>query len=337
MSTFSDFEGICLQDVFKTLVYTVNHHGKETSPRGIKSKEIIAPRIEIIDPRQRWITFKTRRMDVAYAIGELFWYLHGTNSVKLIEYYAPSIKKFSDDGETLNSAYGYLIFNKWGNQFKEVIRKLTDDPDSRQAIIFLREPADLWKKTKDSVCTNALQFFIRENKLHMITTMRSGDLFVGFMYDCFCFTMLQELMAIALHVDVGSYIHVPGSLHIYEQWYEYCDPIWEKEKNVYFDIGKMHINYDNVFYFVNQLCRQEKSIRIAPDIETLKHIFSIRAIESFPDYWKQIFLLLIGTKAIKLGFTEMYFYNQIFNSLLNFQNWFFVDYLKYKLEKEKSK
>ena len=71
--------------------------------------------------------------------------------------------------------------------------------------------------TKDLNCTVCLQLFIRDCKLYMTTYMRSNDLWMGFPYDVFQFTCLQILMAMKLHVGIGTYTHVAGSLHLYER------------------------------------------------------------------------------------------------------------------------
>jgi thymidylate synthase len=46
--------------------------------------------------------------------------------------------------------------------------------------------------------------------------MRSNDAYKGLPHDIFAFTMIQELIARSLNTDVGSYIHMVGSLHLYE-------------------------------------------------------------------------------------------------------------------------
>jgi thymidylate synthase len=46
--------------------------------------------------------------------------------------------------------------------------------------------------------------------------MRSSDAFKGLPHDIFCFTMLQEMIARDLGLEVGSYHHFAGSLHLYE-------------------------------------------------------------------------------------------------------------------------
>jgi thymidylate synthase len=46
--------------------------------------------------------------------------------------------------------------------------------------------------------------------------MRSNDAHTGLPHDVFCFTMLQEVVARAIGADVGRYIHMVGSLHLYD-------------------------------------------------------------------------------------------------------------------------
>jgi thymidylate synthase len=46
--------------------------------------------------------------------------------------------------------------------------------------------------------------------------MRSNDAYKGLPHDIFCFTMLQEVVARTLGVELGSYSHFVGSLHLYD-------------------------------------------------------------------------------------------------------------------------
>lgn len=45
--------------------------------------------------------------------------------------------------------------------------------------------------------------------------MRSNDAYLGLPHDIFAFTMLQEIVARSLKVEVGWYKHAVGSLHLY--------------------------------------------------------------------------------------------------------------------------
>jgi thymidylate synthase len=46
--------------------------------------------------------------------------------------------------------------------------------------------------------------------------MRSNDVYLGLSHDIFSFTMLQEIVANSIGANLGSYIHMVGSLHLYE-------------------------------------------------------------------------------------------------------------------------
>lgn len=178
--------------------------------------EVISAVTVIEDPTRGIIQSDIRKMPIRYAVGELLWYLSGSNKVSDISKYSDVWARLSDDGEHVNSAYGNRIFNYFGfDQWEHVKSLLRKDPMSRQAVIHIKDASN--KPTKDLPCTVSLQFFIRDNKLYMLTYMRSNDLWMGFTYDVFNFTALQVKMAMELGVELGTYTHVAGSLHLYKR------------------------------------------------------------------------------------------------------------------------
>lgn len=186
---------------------------KEESRDGDVVGEIINAVTVIKDPTRN-ICDGTRKMNMRYAVGELLWYMSGQNTLKSIQNITSAWDRMSDDGETVNSNYGYCIVNKYGfNQLNYVIKLLQENPNTRQAIIHIKEPSD--KESKDVNCTVCLQFFIRDEKLYLTTYMRSNDLWMGFPYDVFQFTNFQILVAMYLGIEVGTYTHIAGSLHLY--------------------------------------------------------------------------------------------------------------------------
>ena len=62
-----------------------------------------------------------------------------------------------------------------------------------------------------------MQVLIRNGLLHLIVQMRSNDVVWGLPYDVFLFTMIQELLARTLGLELGTYVHGAGSLHLYER------------------------------------------------------------------------------------------------------------------------
>lgn len=176
----------------------------------------------IENPTKNIMTNDVRKLSMRYAIGEMLWYMSGNPSLKAIQHYTKSWDRMSDDGETVNSNYGYIIQSKFDfDQYEYCKKLLIKDKNSRQAIIHIKVPVNtIENPTKDLNCTVCLQFLVRENKLYCTTYMRSNDLWLGFPYDIFQFTCLQVRMAMELGLDIGAYTHVAGSLHLYARDFE---------------------------------------------------------------------------------------------------------------------
>lgn len=178
--------------------------------------EVINAISVIEDPTKNVLLSPIRKLSMRYAVGEFLWYLSGSNKLKEISKYTKNWERFSDDGENLNSCYGWCIKHKFGfDQYEYVKELLKKDRNTRQAVIHIKEPNN--KPSKDINCTVCLQFFIRENKLYLTTYMRSCDLWYGFPYDVFNFCNLQVLLSMELGVELGTYTHICGSLHLYER------------------------------------------------------------------------------------------------------------------------
>lgn len=187
-----------------------------SSRDGIVKGEIINATTVISDPTRCILKSKIRKLSTRYAIGELLWYLSCNNSLKGIKKYTDNWDRMSDDGCTVNSNYGYCIRNKFGfDQYGYVKNLLQKDSNTRQAVIHIKDAS--CTDSKDVNCTVCLQFFIRDGKLFMTTYMRSNDIWLGFPYDVFQFTCLQIRLAMELNLDLGTYTHICGSLHLYER------------------------------------------------------------------------------------------------------------------------
>lgn len=185
----------------------------------------------IEDPTRCIMTNPVRKMSMRYAVGELLWYMSGENRLDAIRPYTKAWDRMSDDGFTVNSNYGYCIKQKFGfNQWDMVKKQLLTSPETRQAVIHIKEARDLWKHPSNDVnCTVCLQFFVRGGKLYMTTYMRSNDLWMGFPFDVFNFTAMQVLMAMELGLELGNYTHIAGSLHLYKRDYITAESRKQKE------------------------------------------------------------------------------------------------------------
>lgn len=184
--------------------------------------EIINATTVIEDVTRCIMTNPIRKLPMRYCVGELLWYMSGNNELSSIQLYTKAWDRMSDDGVTVNSNYGHCIRYKFGfDQWEFVKNLLTEHPETRQAVIHIKEARDLRANpSKDVNCTVCLQFFIREGKLYLTTYMRSNDLWMGFPNDVFQFTALQIKLAMELGLELGTYTHHAGSLHLYRRDYD---------------------------------------------------------------------------------------------------------------------
>lgn len=201
-----------LRSVFEKLLNTTSRIAPTKGP----ATEITGVLLKISHPRMRLSRTETKGT-LFSCLGELLWYLAGTNSLTFIKYYLPQYIEYSDDKKTVYGGYGPRMFGLGRNrQVLNIIELLKRKPDSRQAVIQLFDAADILEEHKDIPCTCTLQFLIRKGRLHLLTSMRSNDAFRGLPHDVFAFTMLQEIMARALNIELGTYKHAVGSLHLYD-------------------------------------------------------------------------------------------------------------------------
>lgn len=206
------------------LLNKVYHQGHEVSPRGMLIKEILACSATV-DLDRPIVNEPRRELGYKFMAAEAAWILSGDNKVSTISPYARHIKDFSDDGVFYFGAYGPKIID----QLPYVCQKLAQDRDTRQAVL------TIWRETppatKDVPCTISVQWFIRDGDLHCIDVMRSSDLWLGWPYDIFNFSMLTHYIRLLLrdHFDMnlgaGTLTLVAGSQHIYERNFEAVERI----------------------------------------------------------------------------------------------------------------
>lgn len=207
--------GQTLDDLMRSVLAEIESNGVWIKPSKGGCTELTGVLLEITNPRARLSRTEIKGTPFS-CLGELCWYLARSNSPDFIEYYIRGYGKYAD-GDELFGAYGPRLFDWRGiNQLDTVIDVLRRKPASRQAVIQLFDAADITQDHNDVPCTCTLQFMIRQDRLHMVTTMRSNDAFIGLPHDVFAFTMLQEIMARSLSVEVGGYKHAVGSLHLYD-------------------------------------------------------------------------------------------------------------------------
>lgn len=197
--------------VYKELIRKVHSVGIKSAPRGMPVKELIGQGFVLTNPKRCLTTLKSRKLNYQFAMVEKLEYLSGQSSPDRLGYYNKQMLAYlNPQTGAFDGAYGPRLLR----QYDYVLDLLKRDPDTRQAILNINQEVDK-HETLDVPCTIALQFLLRDNKLHMVAYMRSNDLLWGTPYDVNGFCFLLEAFAYWLGVEVGTYTHVAGSLHYY--------------------------------------------------------------------------------------------------------------------------
>ena len=247
------------------------------------SYEIFGVLLELTNPRARLSRSELKGTPYS-CIGELAWYLSGSNKLSDISYYLPRYKESSDDGNFVHGGYGPRLLDMCGehNQIENIVKLLKNRPSSRRAVIQLFKASDLTQDYKDIPCTTNIQFILRADRLDMMVNMRSNDVYFGLPHDVFCFTMIQELMACRLGAEVGVYKHAVGSLHLYADRINdakcYVGEGWQRQLSM----PKMGSN--NIDVQTNNFIEKEQQIKNGTKYENIDFIAE--------PYWNDILILL---------------------------------------------
>lgn len=163
-----------------------------------------------------------------YIARELEWYKSQSLFVKDIPGETPAIWKAiaSKHGE-INSNYGWAVWSTQNySQFANCAKELINNPDSRRGIMIYTRPRMQYDFERDGMsdfmCTNNVQYLIRDNKVHAVVNMRSNDVVFGYRNDyawqLYVLEQLTKLLnASGKNYSVGDIIWNVGSLHVYER------------------------------------------------------------------------------------------------------------------------
>ena len=282
-----------LDDAFVWIINSILKRGEDIAPRGIPTSEVRALSISIANPRRRYISLPPRRWSFGYALGEFCWHARGSSNVEEISFYSRRWREMSDDGRSIRgSCYGAQIFqarDRGESQWHLVRRVLDADPASRRATFAFSDGmnADLLR-SRDINCATTLQFYVRANKLEAIATMRSNDVILGLPYDIFLFTMLQEMMAVELGLELGSYHHFVGSMHVYKSNLEWAESIISATPTINEPMPKMTSVDD-----IHELLENEPQTRRRDSLAQRTH--------STASYWGGLLRVLQSYNGARLG------------------------------------
>lgn len=158
-----------------------------------------------------------------YIKRELNWYLSKSLNVYDIEKPVPKIwTQVCDKQGFINSNYGWAIFSEEnGSQFEKCISHIKVDHNTRRATMIYTRPSMHKDYAKggmsDFICTNAVNYYVRNGKLNCVVQMRSNDVVMGYKNDYAWQKYVLDLLCEKTQLIPGDIIWNAGSLHVYER------------------------------------------------------------------------------------------------------------------------
>jgi len=196
--------------------YFKNNYGVTFETRGSQmAREMINANLDIpvTEPGVSFFSHPTHRVvPIRFVLAEMCAILAGRNDIAVMESYNKGIRKYSNDGITLGASYG----EKLEGQLAAVLLKLQKDLRTRQAVCSILQKFEVVNMELTHIpCNVFLQFFVRDEKMHLIVTSRSSDFVTGFSIDTIHWQLLLMYMANSLLLSCGNVHYNIGSLHVY--------------------------------------------------------------------------------------------------------------------------
>jgi thymidylate synthase len=324
--------------------------GVARQTRGYDCIELKSPvLIEITNPYDRYINIPGRGASKTLPFAESLAILSGINSMDLYSGYVPNMIQYSDDGLFQRAGYGPRLRGFIGvagnyentepknsiknnniftvnDQFNYVYQVLKKDPNSRQAVMSITDPANdqldiegNLVQTKDIPCCRLLQFMLVDGKLDLTVYFRSNDVLFGFQQvNVFNNTFMLECMANLLGLKVGKYYHVANNLHYYADKNELVELMASQEVEKYSSFFPDWLGYDSLNMDLEEFDRnlailETNRLKIKLGSKQTTFWFSsdlfrdwLRVFERFHNKEKSIYF--------KNPYLNLYFGNKILNS-----------------------
>lgn len=237
-------------DVYQDLVTRVLRDGTYKPNRtGVDTISLFGEHYEI-DLQDGYPLLTTKQMD-GYRwnsmIHELFWYLSGEEHIRNLREETKIWDAWADDDGHLDTAYGrfwrrypvpgegsHLVGESWDgsrgldkyvtyeeqtnsytfDQIEYILDEIENNPTSRRLVVNAWHPANATVSTLPP-CHYTFVFNVQGDRLNCHLTQRSGDIALGVPFNIACYSLLTEMIAQEVDLEVGTFSHTIVDAHIY--------------------------------------------------------------------------------------------------------------------------
>lgn len=236
------------EHAYLALIETILDNGVTRPDRtGTGTKSIFGAQIRF-DLADGFPLLTTKKMEIESVLSELLWFIEGSGDERRLAeirygkpradlshkrtiwtdnatapYWEPKAR-FEGD---LGRPYGVQL-RQWTNQYGEVTDQLTElveglknDPTSRRHCITWWNPGEL-KHMALPACHQIAHFYVADNKISCMFTMRSTDVALGLPYNIASYALLTHMLAQVCGYSVGELVYSGADVHIYLDHEDNC-------------------------------------------------------------------------------------------------------------------
>ncbi|OYW82998.1 MAG: thymidylate synthase [Asticcacaulis sp. 32-58-5] len=167
----------------------------------------------------------TKKVHFKSVAVELLWFLKGDTNIKYLKDNGVSIwDEWADENGDLGPVYGKQ-WRSWSvsgatpdgrtiDQMANLVENLKVNPYSRRHVISAWNPAEVDDMALPP-CHCLFQFFVADGKLSCQLYQRSADVFLGVPFNIASYALLTHMVAQAVGLEVGDFVHAFGDVHLY--------------------------------------------------------------------------------------------------------------------------
>ena len=170
----------------------------------------------------------TKKIEWKSLLYEVLWYLSGEDHIRNLQKHTKIWNAWADENGNLETAYGYYWRHfpsaqkdengDWHveevDQIRYVIDELKRKPYSRRLVVTAWEPGNA-TKSKLPPCHYSFAFNVNDGKLNCHLTQRSGDIALGIPFNLAAYSILTQIIAQEVNLDLGFFAHTIIDAHIY--------------------------------------------------------------------------------------------------------------------------
>jgi len=170
----------------------------------------------------------TKKMYWDSLLYEVLWYLSGEDHIRNLRKKTKIWDAWADEDGNLDTAYGYYWRkfpsaqkdknNNWVvrefDQIQYIIDELKRNPYSRRLVVTAWEPGNA-TSSKLPPCHYTYVFNVNDGKLNCHLTQRSGDVALGIPFNLAAYSILTQIIAQEVGLELGFFAHTIIDAHIY--------------------------------------------------------------------------------------------------------------------------